>query len=311
MSIEVITLCFLKGGEIMHIRHFILMGLFLGAAAFLPNNAFAEKNRAADQTEPQNSAVHTHVLDNIEKPNASEKAVSVTPKNESKSQGGMVQKPVTNPGTHQTVPVKPVSKSPNKTNRRVEKVVPPSLDKNVNASESAETAAKVKDTGKTGRAMPMAVTNKLPVVPKSPESLSSNQSKSEASETNIQPPSLNAKSEAFIEDTGSSVSIKTSGSLKGSQKPLKDRENKTPPENRNHPGDIEIMNNPPQRMQTSGGESHEPFRPGASTISFDAHWFDWDLGLTLGNIYHSREVQYCSQWMNAPPSPPPKAAPFS
>ncbi|WP_264741181.1 hypothetical protein [Cytobacillus firmus] len=295
----------------MHIRHFILMGLFLGAAAFLPNNAFAEKNRAADQTEPQNSAVHTHVLDNIEKPKASEKAVSVTPKNENKSEGGMVQKPVTNPGTHQTVPVKPVLKSPNKTNRRVEKVVPPSLDKNVNASESAETAAKVKDTGKTGRAMPMEVTNKLPVVPKTPESLSSNQSKSEASETNIQPPSLNAKSEAFIEDTGSSVTIKTSGSLKESQKPLKDQENKTPSENRNHPGDIEIMTNPPQRMQTSEGESHEPFRTGASTISFDAHWFDWDLGLTLGSIYQSREVQYYTQWMNAPPSPPPKAAPFS
>ncbi|WP_436374780.1 hypothetical protein [Cytobacillus sp. BC1816] len=295
----------------MHIRHFILMGLFLGAAAFLPNNAFAEKNRAADQTEPQNSAVHTHVLDTIEKPKATEKAASVTPKNESKSQGGIVQKPETNPGTHQTVPVKPVSKSPDKTNRRVEKVVPPSLDKNVKASESAETAAKVKDAGKTGRAMPLDVTNKLPVVPKSSESLSSNQSKSEASETNIQTPSLNAKSEDFIEETGSFVSIKTSGSLKGSQKPLKDQENKTPPENRNHPGDIEIVTNPPQRMQTSGGESHEPFKPGAGTISFDAHWFDWDFGLTLGKIYHSREIQYYSQWMNAPPSPPPKAAPFS
>lgn len=40
---------FLKGGEIMHIRHFILMGVFLGAAAFLPNNVFAEKNEAAGQ----------------------------------------------------------------------------------------------------------------------------------------------------------------------------------------------------------------------------------------------------------------------
>ena len=299
---------FLRGGEIMHFRHFILMGVFLGAAALLPNNAFAEKNGAAGQSELQNSAVHTLVLEKIENSMASEKEVPDTPGNVNKSQGGLVRKPVTNPSTQQTVPIKPIPKSPNKINRSIKKVVP-SLEKNIEASESAEPAAKVKDTVQTGRAKPHAVMHKVPEVPKS---LSSNQTNSEE-ETNSQPPGLNANSEAFTEDTEPSVSIKTSSSLTLAQKPLIDEESKTPSNNRKNHGDIEIMNNPPQRTQSSGGQSNEQFSPAAGMISFMANLFDWDkyFGLNLGHIFTSRQAKYCYQWINAPPSPPPKAALFS
>jgi hypothetical protein len=306
LSVKVMILCFLKGGEIMHFRHFILMGVFLGAAAFLPNNAFAEKNGAAGQPELQNSAVQTLVSEKIENPISSEKPVLVTPENVHKSQGGVVQKSVTNPSTRQTVPIKPVPKSPNKTNRGIEKVVP-SLEKNIKAGESAEPAAKVKDTGQPGPAKPNAVTNNLPEVPKS---LSSNQTDSEA-ETKSKSPGLNAKSETFTEDTDSSV-IKTCSSKTLAQKPHIDEENKTPSNNRKIPGDIEIMNNHPQRTQSSGGQSNDQFNSGAGTISFLANWFDWDeiFALKLRQIYTSRQAKYCHQWINAPPSPPPKSSSF-
>jgi hypothetical protein len=304
---EVMMLCFLKGGEIMHFRHFILMGVFLGAAVFLPNNAFAKKNGAASQPDPQNAAVQTLVSEKIKNPIASEKAVPVTPENVNKSKGGVVQKPVTNPSTRQTVPIKPVPKSPNQTNRGIEKAVP-SLEKNMKAGESAESAAKVNDTGQTGTAKPNAVTNKLPKVPKS---LSSKQTDSKA-ETHSQPPGLNAKSDTFTEDTDSSILIKTSSSLTLAQKPHIDEENQTPFNNRKIPWDIEIMNNPPQRTQSSGGQSNDQFSPGGGTISFITNWFYWDehFALNLGQIYTSRQAKFCHQWINAPPSPPPKGAPF-
>ncbi|PGV53436.1 hypothetical protein [Bacillus sp. AFS037270] len=320
----------------MHIRHFILMGVFLGAAAFLPNNVFAEKNEAAGQPVPQNSEVHTLVLEKIETPMASDKAVSVTPENVHKSQGGVVQKPETNPRTHQTVPTKPVQKSPNKTNRSIERAVP-SSEKNINVGKPAVVAAKVKDTGQTanpvakvevaektanpvakvevagktgqsGRAKLNAVTNKIPAAPKS---LSSNERNSEV-ETNLQTPGLNAKSENYTEEAESSILIKTSHSLTLVHKPLMDEENKTPSNNRKNPGEVEIMNNPPQRMQSSGGQSNEQFSPGAGTISFITNQFDWDenFGLNISHIYTSQQAKYRNQWINAPPSPPPKAAPF-
>ncbi|MFD0826285.1 hypothetical protein ACT8ZR_11520 [Neobacillus sp. M.A.Huq-85] len=349
----------------MQIRNFILIGVILGAAAFLPNHAFAVEKGAAVPSKSQNTKVHTLVSENSENPMASEKESPVTPENINKSQGGAVQKPVTNPNAQQqTTPNKPVPTSPNKTDRSIKKVVP-SLEKNRKASESPKSApakvketgqtakpaavkvketgqtvkpaavkvketgqtakpaaakvkdtgqtakpaaAKVKDTGQTGRVKPNAVTNKLPEVPKSP---SSNQTKSEA-ETNSRPPNLKAKSEAFTSDPETSVSIKTSRSLTLAEKPLVEEDNKTPSKSRENPGDIEIMNNPPQRTQSFGGQSNELFSPGAGSIGFSANRFDWDeyFGLNLSHIYTSRQAKYCHQWINAPPSPPPKAAPF-
>lgn len=302
LSVEVVKSCILEGGEIMNFRHFILMGVFLGAAAFLPNNVFAEKNIAAGPAEPQNSAVQTVVSEKIENPIASENAVPVTPENVHKSQVGVVQKPVTRPNTEQRIPIE----SSNKMNRVVEKVVP-SVEKNIKASEPTETAAKVKEPGKSP-AKSNDVTNGVPEVSKP---LPSNQTDSEA-DTNSQPAGLNAKSGTITEDSHLSVSMKTSSSLTLTEKQPIDGENKNPSNNRKIPGYIEIMNNPPQRTQSSGGQLNDQLSPGAGELSFIAYWFDWDehFALNLGRMYTARQAKYYHQWINAPPSPPPKAASF-
>ncbi|WP_223588996.1 hypothetical protein [Neobacillus bataviensis] len=290
----------------MHIRNFILMGVFLGAAAFLPNHAFAEKNGAAGQPEPQNPAVHTPVLEKNEEPLVTEKAMPVTPENVHKNQGEVVQNPGTNPRTKQTS-TNPVPKSPNKTNKGIEKAAL-SSQKNIKSAESAEPAAKEKAARQTGPSKPNAVTNKPP---EDPKSLTSNQTGFEE-ENNSRPSGLDAKSEPYPKDTEPSVSIKTNSSLTLPQKPLKDEENKTPANNRQYLGDIEILSNPPPRTPSAGGQSNEQFSPGTGTTSFIASRLDWDeyFGLNLGQLYTSRQAKYCHQWINAPPLPPPKAAPF-
>jgi hypothetical protein len=44
----------LKGGEIMHFRHFIVKGLIAGTALFFQADAFAEKAELAQKPDPQN-----------------------------------------------------------------------------------------------------------------------------------------------------------------------------------------------------------------------------------------------------------------
>lgn len=278
----------------MYFRHFILMGVILGAAAFLPNNALA--NGAAGQPEQQNAAAQTRVSANAENPIASEKEVPVPTENVHKSQGEVAQKPESNPSTQKTKPIKPVPASPNKTNRAA-----PPLDKGLNAaSKSAEQTAKVKDVGQPGPPKPNVNTNQLPEVS---ESTPSNQSAPEA-EMDKHSSGVNAKSETITEENDSSVSIKSEISLK----PNIVEESKTPSNDRKIP--FEVMNILPQLTQSPGGQSDVQFSPGTGTIGFIANWSDWDehLSLTLGLNYTSRQAKYCHQWINAPPSPPPKAA---
>jgi hypothetical protein len=297
LSLEVITPCHLKGGETMHIRKFILMGAMLGAAAFLPDQALAEKNGAA---EPPHSEVVTQGMERIEKPKASEKSVSIQAVKENKSQGGAVRKSVTKLDTQQAIRVKPDPKPPTKTNRPVEKGRPPSLDKKEKAPSPAQKSVKVKETGKAGSAKPKVVAHKLPVLPESPGLNSSNQSKQEV---NSHTPIVYADAEVQIDSTGTPVSFKSGSSHKVTPKPLKNEENQMP----SQPEDIEVVNSPSQR---SGGSPNEQPSQGASPMGFITHWYDWDLHVILGSIYHSREVQFSFQWINAPPSPPPVSALF-
>lgn len=285
----------LKGGERMYFRHFILMGVILGAAAFLPNNALA--NGAVGQPEQQNAAAQTRVSANAENPIASEKEVPVPTENVHKSQGEVVQKPEANPSTQKSIPIKSVSASPNKTNRAV-----PPLDKGKNASKSAEQTAKVKDIGQPGPAKPNVDTNQVQEVP---ESTHSNQTAPKA-EMDSQPSGLIAKSETITEENDSSVSIKTSIS----QEPLIVEESKAPSNDRKIP--FEVINILPQLTSSPGGQSDVQFSPGTGAVGYIANWLDWDehLSLTLGLNYTSRQAKYSHQWINAPPSPPPEIAPF-
>lgn len=271
----------------MYIRNVILLVLLTGATAFLPNHTLAEKNVVIDKT--QNSKVHTPVSVKTEKPLALDKAVPFTPDHANSSQGVA-------PSTQTTVQKKTFSKSPDKSDIKQEKVLP----SRENTRESEEPTAKVKDTEQSGRTKTNVVKDKVQEVSKS---LSLQQTEEGTSSPS---PNISARSIPDTESTGSKKENSSHTLLH------KEEENKTQPNNRNNPRNIDVVKNAPPRTQSSGGQLKEPFSAGTSLLSFVTNWFNWDeyFGSNLGHINASRQVKYHHQWINAPPSPPPKGAPF-
>lgn len=290
----------------MRIRHFILMSVFLGAASFFPNNAFAEKNGSAGQPVPQNSEVHTQVIRKADTPEASNKAVPVNSDSVNKKPEQVGQKPVQKPDSLPTQIIKPVQKLPDKTDRSNEKVIP-SIKKKIKAGKPPVPAVMEKDQAPT-QAKPKVVTAKFT---KASKVLPPSQKSYEA-DGHSHTPGGNAWPETFTENEKRSVSKKNSSSLNLAEEPLLEDNPKSPSDNRKNLGVIEIMSNPPQRTQLPGGQSNEQISAGAGTISFVAGLFDWNeyFGWNHARIYYSRQADYFHQWINAVPSPPPKAAPF-
>jgi uncharacterized protein YggU (UPF0235/DUF167 family) len=71
--------------------------------------------------------------------------------------------------------------------------------------------------------------------------------------------------------------------------------------------------NQTQRSNGSGGQSNDRVNYGLSNISLLDKWFDWNqhyLEIKLVQPLLSRLALMNTQWVNAPPSPPPQKAPL-
>jgi hypothetical protein len=70
--------------------------------------------------------------------------------------------------------------------------------------------------------------------------------------------------------------------------------------------------NPTKRTGSNGGPSNDRGSQGLNTISFLDKWFVWNryYEIQLVQSYLSQHTWLNNQWVNAPPSPPPIAAPF-
>jgi hypothetical protein len=75
---------------------------------------------------------------------------------------------------------------------------------------------------------------------------------------------------------------------------------------------IDQVINPTPRSNGSGGQSNDRVSQGFQTISNLDKWFEWNkfYDMKLIQFYHSHNAIKNHQWVNAPPSPPPQAAPF-
>ncbi|MBT2678959.1 hypothetical protein J7E38_08090 [Bacillus sp. ISL-35] len=293
----------------MRIRHFILMGVFLGAAAFFPINAFAEKNSSAGQPVPQNSQVHevhTQVIRKPDTPEASNKAIPVNPENINRKPEQAGQKPVQKPDSRPVQSVKPDQKSPDKTGRNNNKLIP-SIKKKIKAGKPPETAVMEKGQAPI-QAKPKVMKAKIK---KASKMLPPSQRRYQT-DGNSHNLDGKAKPDTFTENKKLSISKKKRSSLNVSEERLIEDKQKTPSGNRKNPRVIEIMNIPPQRTQTPGGQSNEQISAGAGTLSYIAGLFDCNeyFSRKHGRIYNTRQADYLHQWINAPPLPPPKAAPF-
>lgn len=70
--------------------------------------------------------------------------------------------------------------------------------------------------------------------------------------------------------------------------------------------------NQTQRSNGSGGQSNDRVNHGINNVSFLDKWFEWNhyFEIKLVQPYLSRQALMNTQWVNAPPAPPPQAAPI-
>lgn len=279
----------------MHFRRFMIMGCLIGAAVFLPKSAFAEKTGLTDQPESQSSAVQSYVSEKTENAKVPKKNLPAALQSINKSQAGVVSNPVINKGSQQTVPVNPEQK-PLNTAKRNNNMAQSSLGKNLKASEPSK---KEEPIGQTESEKSHTVTNKIV---EASSSLHHTDSKVETQRE------LQKKTKSIPgKCSNSSLTIRSNTSQTWNQNAQGNGENKTP----SNPKEIEIITPPPQRTQSSGGQSNDQ-HTGTGTLNFIENWLEWDklFHSKLSQVYYSRQAKYCNQWMNAPPSPPPKKAPF-
>lgn len=301
----------LKGGEIVRIRHVILMGVFLGAASFFPDNAFAEKNGSAGQPVTQKSEVHTQVIRKADSPEATNKEIPVNPDsvNKKPEQAGQkpVQKPVQKPDSQPTQSIKSVQKLPDKTDRSNEKVIP-SIKNKIKAGKPPESAVMRKGQAPI-QAKPKVVTAESA---KASKVQAPSKRFYEADEYSHIQGGTDAKPEISSKNVKPSFSKKKRSTLRLAKEPLIEGKHETPSGDKKNPRFIEIISNSPQRTQTPGGQSNEQISSGSGTISFIAGLLEWNdyFGGNHARIHNSCHAYYFHQWINAPPSPPPKAAPF-
>ncbi|MGR3762978.1 hypothetical protein [Rossellomorea sp. NS-SX7] len=285
----------------MRIRHCILMGVLVGAAAFLPNHAFAENNKGSGQSPHAHTAeVHTNAVEKVEKKDSVIKTKPAAP--DTKGQKEEVQRPEVSRDQEPGKANRPQPEPPERSHR-TDKAANPKAQE---AKKDHSTKSSVKPEGKR------QAENRQP---------GQKQTRTEVSESTEKPaaPSMvkpqreretifQIQQEKALKENQHSVSPKEKRPVK--RKQVHEAGNKTPREKKENPGEVEAVSSTPQRLPSSGGQSQENLGHGAGMVSFLHHPAVWNIGLKLRTIYHSREDTYCYQWMNAPPSPPPKAAPF-
>ncbi|MGM0877182.1 MAG: hypothetical protein ACQEWV_21170 [Bacillota bacterium] len=314
----------------MHFRNFIL-SLIAGTAFFFPTDALAEKNELA-QGDKVGKEVSTP--QNIEQSKENESVPISSPVSIEEVSN---QHPTSNTHSQQaesSLPAQKAVQSPDKASNNVQSAIQLPEQANEKAQSSGKSEAE------------KAVKNTLPVKSAKVEI---NQGQKEGQIKNQKLQSTNKESYSKTNKAGkhseepSEKSLHTIGTgekptdqyTKKVQKldyenlyqPIlnkKDVSEKTssdeskskkaekiPSRQDRYPEDIMGMNSP-QNTKSSGSSSKDRTGHGQSTSNSVEKWIEfekrWNLKLVQPHV--SKAHVFRNQWVNAPPSPPPKAAPF-
>lgn len=255
----------------------------------MPTLAFAEKGPAAGKPEPQKAAVQDIVPAKADNAIASGKAAS-------ESAVKNLAKEKTSPVKTGTIPLQP-AKSKGE--------VQSTLNKDVNATKAP--LPKASKTGKRDQAKKIA----KPDNPKGKQAAV----KSIHISDNVKvvkhgSPGLKDQVEAVQEPNAEPVITKKPAPKVTVQKPVTQVESKESSENQKDPKG-ETSPAIPSRTKAAAGPSSDRTSNGNTSISFSDKWFVWDhyFNLITSKSFTSRAMVFRSQWVNAPPSPPPVAAP--
>ena len=273
----------------MHFRQFLISALMVGAAMFFPDNAFAEKNELRPQKGQAPATIPEHASIS-ESASISEPATIAVPAKSEEEQS--LNKSIPEQALENQAQAKqlPSQNTPNQA--ALEKSLPEQAKGN--AKSVVKKAEKVVQVDVPEQAKAVQANHKVE--------------------------KLNPKNS--IQDTGSEVKVEqvkvdNNVYLQGEdldrtksesvvQEPQKE------PANKEEIPKVNQVLNQTQRSNGSGGQSNDRVNHVINNLSFLDKWFEWNdyFEIKLVQPYLSRQALMNSQWVNAPPSPPPQAAPL-
>ncbi|UYZ22927.1 hypothetical protein [Mesobacillus jeotgali] len=278
----------------MHFRQLIITGFIAGAAMLVPDIAFAEKGSNAGKPQKPVAAEQVPLPDKAENAQTSEKTpVKPAAKNQP------VQKPVVQKPAQAKPKEKPAEAV--ESNRKAQ-----SFKKNEKAPLPQKAKALINEKSKQEKHRTKH-SNKQ----SNKDALKSIHNKGNyAKETQRRSPGLKEKVEPSKESAATPSVVKPTAKTASKETPLVKDDEKDSSKNERYPKGDNIPN-PPSRTKASGGPSSDRTSYGNASTFINDKWFVWDesFNLNLLQPYTSRVAVFRSQWVNAPPSPPPLKAP--
>ncbi|MDR6121497.1 hypothetical protein QFZ87_001094 [Bacillus sp. SLBN-46] len=301
---------YLRGGEILHFRHFLITGLMVGAAMFLPDQAFAEKNDPSGlQTTPKefvqgqssaksNQASEKTIPVKAESAKSQEKSI-VVPNSAQSNQGGAKQQN-SNRTPQQAVAHKPTA-------------LPVQAKVNVNPQATKpEISVNSRGNGK-GAAIQEAKRGEVQETKASVKGTVNSDKHSLHNDTVAINKTRITRDDNWLPSQQKGSFVPLSKKESSFEPPVKEPLKQGPiPESKEEIPKVSQMWSSSQRTNSSGGQSNDRGNQGLNTISMLDKWFEWNnlYDIKLVQPLHSRIAWMIHQWENAPPSPPPQTAPL-
>jgi hypothetical protein len=279
----------------MNFRQLIITGFIAGAAILMPDIAFAEKGPDDKKPEQPLTAVEPTLPDKAENAKTSEK----TPAEPAVQKHQVQLKPVNDKPAQAKIVVKPAEIGNSNGQAK-------SVNKNEKASKVnliKKTHQEKRDSAKEFEDRSNKQLNKAAVK-------SIHNDSEYAKDTKRKSPGLKEKVEPSQDSTITPVSKKRTVTVESGQAPPSERDERDSSQKESSPK-RENVPNLPSRTKASGGSSSDRTSNGNTSTAFSDKWFVWDeyFNVNLLHPFTSRVAVYRSQWVNAPPSPPPLQAP--
>ncbi|MEH7114040.1 hypothetical protein V7124_16900 [Neobacillus niacini] len=280
----------------MHFRQFLISVLMAGAAMFFPDLAFAEKNvpssqkgEAAIPVKSEKEEIKIAVPPKSQNANLQEKAASAhatvtekssVPEHAAVPEHAQINKAEAKQQTSKSIPIQAGAKNlPDQAKGNVKSDL--NENEKILKETGTETAAVNSDSqGLKDKSMDttsLSATNKVVKVEEAKP--------------------------AILADTAkvySEISVITKKESDG-------QEQKKGPANKEEIPEVNQQSQT-QRSNSSGGQSNDRLSNGLSNISVLDKWFEWNnlFESNLVQPYISRQALLNTQWVNAPPAPPPQ-----
>ncbi|MEH7273273.1 hypothetical protein [Neobacillus vireti] len=291
----------------MHFRQFLLSALMVGAAILFPDNAFAENNELASQKgqahpseKSNNNAVKINVPAIAEQVKPLETTVT---KQEAVPEKAVVPKQAAEKAVEPkqaTIPEKAAIPEHARVNQAEAKQ--PQAKGNPNQDMLKSLPDQARGNGKPEKTVEETGHDRAEAVQKKKQMLLDKLDPISSFQTTEKKVEVEEAKRGTVEPQGEDSAITKSV-------PVEHVPEKVPTSKEEI---FKQMVNQTQRNNSSGGQSHDRVIQGLNTSNLLDKWFDWDTYVEMKLIqpYLSRLALMNTQWVNAPPAPPPEKAPL-